>query len=404
MYGENEIGSSGTRRDESEIKQKEPVRQREDDDAERDLEMSDLRIHVEGEDEELTQLRNTLEAAKARHTTAEQDVRSPGWGRWVKYIFVTATDKANTVESSDFTVSRIALVGAVGIAGTAVSYLLPAFDMSEIQSMDRSMNTTATQPLTDHANVVYYWGNAASLGFTSIATFIGGLAGIRKSYKAMRERILAQATLERDQAQLNYDTYVKYTSRLEEMQKKRDAAQESGERAAASALRTGKKLEAALRQVGELEQALGAAKVRLVKLEGTLELSEQAVAEEHEQVRELKSEIAGLQRKLDEARTDSEVSRQEADKQREEADQLDRALAGAKQTIEKQHLRIEALEHENTTSKHVISMLETAIVKIDQADHKIETVSAKLTLWGSFSRIGLLAWAVAGTAGSMAGC
>jgi len=379
MYGENEIGSSSTSREESETKQKEPARRRDVDDAERGLEMSDLRIHVEDADDELTQLRNKLEAAKARHTRAEQDVRSPGWGRWVKYIFVTATEKANTVESSDFTVSRIALFGAVGIAGTAVSYLLPALDMSEIQSMDTGMNTTATQPLADHANVVYYWGNAASLGFTSIATFIGGLAGIRKSYKAMRERILAQATLERDQAQLNYDTHVKYTARLEEMQKRRDAAQESAARVAASALRTGKELAAALQQVVELEQVLGSAKTKLVKLEGALEQSERVTAEEHERVRASKAEVDRLQHELEEARTDSELRRKEADKQRKEADELDRLLREAKQTIEKQHLRIEALEHENTTSTHVISMLETAIAKIEQADHKIENVSTKLT-------------------------
>lgn len=380
MDGEYEISSSSMKRDESETKQKEP-RQLGADDVERGLELPDLRIHVEDEeDDELTQLRSKLVAAKARHTKAEQDVHSPGWGRWVKYIFVTATEKANTVESSDFTVSRLALFGAVGIAGTAVSYLLPALDMTEIRSMDSATNTTSpTQTLTDHANVVYYWGNAASLGFTSIATFISGLAGIRRSYKAMRERILAQAVLERDQAQTNYDTYVKYTAKLKELQQKRDAMEKSRETAMDSALRTGKRLDAALQRVTELEQALGAAASRQLKLEGALQEADRGAAKEHGQARALQSEIDRLKRELDEARADSLLSQREADKQRKEADELERLLQGAKHTIEKQQLRIEALEHENKTSTHVISMLETAIAKIEQADSKIETVSTKIT-------------------------
>lgn len=379
MDGEYDLGSSSMKRDEFETKQKDP-RQRGADDAERGLELADLRIHVEDEDDELTQLRDKLADAKARHTKAEQDVQSPGWGRWVKYIFVTATEQANTVESSDFTVSRLALFGAVGIAGTAVSYLLPALDMSEIRSMDSATNTTSpTQTLTDHANVVYYWGNAASLGFTSIATFISGLAGIRRSYKAMRERILAQAVLERDQAQMNYDRYVKYTTRLKEIQEKYDAMEKSRETAVASALRTGKRLEAAQQRVTELEQALSSATTRQLKLEGALREADRATANEHEQVRALDSEIKRLKRELEEARADSKLSQQEADKQHEEADELNRLLQESRHTIEKQQLRIDALEHENKTSTHVISMLETAIAKIEQADSKIETVSAKIT-------------------------
>lgn len=385
MHDDDMIGSSSNARDESETKQRMPVQRPGTDDVESSIVLSDLRIHVdedgrvEGEDKELAQLQSELDAAKARHAKAEQDVHNPGWGRWAKYVFVTATEKASTVESSDFTVSRIALFGAVGLAGSAVAYLLPALDMSQIQSTDLATNTTSPdQQLTDHANVVYYWGNAAAIGFTSIATFIGGLAGIRKSYKAMRERILAQAALQRDQAQADYDKYVKYTARLKEMRGKCDAAEKSRDAAMALALRSGEKVEAALAQVVKLEQALGSANTKSVMLGEELRRSREDTQEEQDRARGLESEIERLKLGLVEARADSQSIREQADKQRREADELDRRLGEARREVEKQALRIKALELETDTSKRVVSMLETAITKIDQADEKIQNVSTKV--------------------------
>ncbi|HEY3868197.1 MAG TPA: hypothetical protein VGM10_07590 [Actinocrinis sp.] len=371
--------------------EKEPTERRKPRNPGSSVELPELRIDVgenDSEDEDEVELRKARDAATLRYNQAKQDVDDPGYGRWVKYVIFTATEKANTVESSDFVAARTAMVvGALGTCGTAVSYLLPAINMSKIQGLDLAANATEVQQLTDQSNVEYYWGNASSLGFTSLGLVFGGLMGIRRAYTAMRLRILEQAAKERDEAQAKHDEHVKYVAKLEAAQKQNAALQKALLEAQAWVKDSAQGEKVALQKVVQLEQSLGRAALDIQARDNDLK-KQQYVSDvqQREQnakfdafANEIQDENKGLKLELEKARQEAESTSQEAANQRNRAEKLQQQLQNTQHELEIQQLRVSTLEQERETSQLVIEVLQKAVVQITACEQKIDLANTQLT-------------------------
>ena len=131
------------------------------------------------ESPQITELRKQLKAAEDAYKVAKQDVDHPTWGRWVKYMFVTASGKASSAETATFIGARAGLVYTLGNAAFAIGYLVPAILYSKVQSLDTaSSNTTDTTKLADEANVAYYWANATGYGWQALTGITVSLTSI----------------------------------------------------------------------------------------------------------------------------------------------------------------------------------------------------------------------------------
>lgn len=160
---------------------------------------ADKRAGGAGEDAELVRLRGELAQAEIVLQAAQHDVDHPTWGRWVKYMFVTASGKASSAEIATFIGFRGGLCYALTAVLAAVSSAVPGALYSDVLHRDMSAtNSTDTTELTDAANVAYYWGNFATFGSQALAGVTVSLTSIASYYKAMRERVLQEAKAERD--------------------------------------------------------------------------------------------------------------------------------------------------------------------------------------------------------------